>query len=131
MCRECVDELQRRRDCILDGLPGWPVIRPAGGWSLLLDVAALGFTPDGASRLLLDEAGIAATPMTGWGDAVAARHVRLVFSAEPLEPVQTLPERLASTKLAAAAVARRELETLDPGEGSLRRLTLALQLRER
>jgi len=100
--RDCVDELQRRRDCILEGLPGWPLIRPAGGWSLLFDVAALGFTPEEASRLLLDEAGIAATPMTGWGDAVAARHVRLVFSAEPLERLQTLPERLASTKLAAA-----------------------------
>jgi Aminotransferase class I and II len=73
--QECVDELQRRRDCIVDGLPGWPFIRPAGGWSLLLDVGALGSTPEEASRLLLEEAGIAATGMTGWGDAVAARHV--------------------------------------------------------
>jgi aspartate/methionine/tyrosine aminotransferase len=100
--QECVDELQRRRDCILDELPGWPFVRPAGGWSLLLDVAALGFTPEDASRLLLDEAGIAATAMTGWGDAVAARHVRFVFSAEPVERLETLPERLAGSKLAAA-----------------------------
>jgi aspartate/methionine/tyrosine aminotransferase len=100
--QECVDELQRRRDCILDGLPQWPFIRPAGGWSLLLDVAALGFTPEDASRLLLDEAGIAATSMTGWGDAVAARHVRFVFSAEPVERLRTIPERLAGTRIAAA-----------------------------
>ena len=100
--QECVDELQRRRDCILDGMGAWPFVRPAGGWSLLLDVAALGFTPEDASRLLLDQAGIAATSMTGWGDAVAARHVRFVFSAEPLERLRTLPERLAGTKLAAA-----------------------------
>lgn len=100
--QECVDELQRRRDCILEGLPQWPFIRPAGGWSLLLDVAALGFTPEDASRLLLDEAGIAATSMTGWGDAVAARHVRFVFSAEPVERLRTIPERLAGTRIAAA-----------------------------
>jgi aspartate/methionine/tyrosine aminotransferase len=100
--RECVDELQRRRDCILEGMRAWPFIRPAGGWSLLLDVGALGFTPEDASRLLLDEAAIAATGMTGWGDAVAARHVRFVFSAEPLERLATIPERLAGTKLAAA-----------------------------
>jgi hypothetical protein len=47
-------------------------------------------------------AALAPTAMTGWGDAVAARHVRFVFSAEPEERLQTLPERLASTKLAAA-----------------------------
>jgi N-succinyldiaminopimelate aminotransferase len=101
--RECVDELEGRRDCILEGLPEWPFIRPAGGWSLLLDVAALGFTPEDASRLLLEVAAIAATGMTGWGDAVAARHVRFVFSAEPLERLRTLPERLAATELATGA----------------------------
>ncbi len=99
--QECVDELQRRRDCIIEGLSEWPFIRPAGGWSLLLDVGALGFTPEEASRLLL-EAGIAATGMTGWGDTVAARHVRFVFSAESIDRLGTLPERLADTKLAAA-----------------------------
>jgi aspartate/methionine/tyrosine aminotransferase len=104
--QECVDELERRRDCILDGLPDWPFVRPAGGWSLLLDVAALGISPEEASRVLLDEAAIAATGMTGWGDSVAARHIRFVFSAEPLERLRTLPERLGETKLAAAAARR-------------------------
>lgn len=107
--QECVDELERRRDCILERLPEWPFIRPAGGWSLLLDVAALGSTPEDASRLLLEESAIAATGMTGWGDSVAARHVRFVFSAEPLGRLRTLPERLAGTKLAAAAAAQREV----------------------
>jgi N-succinyldiaminopimelate aminotransferase len=100
--RECVDELQRRRDCILEGFPGWPFVRPAGGWSLLLDVATLGFTPERASQLLLEESGIAATGMTGWGDAVGGRHVRFVFSAEGLERLRTLPERLAGKSLWAA-----------------------------
>lgn len=100
--QECVDDLQRRRDCILDGLSAWPFVRPTGGWSLLLDVAAMGFTPERASQLLLEESAVAATGMTGWGDAVGGRHVRFVFSAEGLERLRTLPERLQGTTLAAA-----------------------------
>ncbi len=103
---ECVAELERRRDTILSGLPDWPFVSPAGGWSLLLDVASLGFDPAGASRILLDDAKIAATAMSGWGDKVAARYVRFVFSAEPVERLQTIPDRVAGTKLA-EAVARR------------------------
>jgi N-succinyldiaminopimelate aminotransferase len=92
-------ELQRRRDAIFAALPGWPLVRPAGGWSLLLDVAALGAAPADASRVMLEEAGIAATAMTGWGAGVAARHVRLVFSAEPVERLAELT-RLRNTSLA-------------------------------
>jgi aspartate/methionine/tyrosine aminotransferase len=99
--RDSAVELQRRRDLILDAVresvPGLPAIRPAGGWSLLLDVTALGVDPATASRLLLRDGAIAATPMTGWGDEVAERHVRFVFSAEPVERLRTLPERLAAT----------------------------------
>ena len=97
---ECVAELERRRDVILEGLPDWPFVRPAGGWSLLLDVASLGFEAPEASRILLEEASIAATAMVGWGGPVAERHVRFVYSAEPLERLETIPERLAATRLA-------------------------------
>jgi aspartate/methionine/tyrosine aminotransferase len=103
--QECVDELEQRRDLLLDALPGWPFVRPAGGWSMLLDVASLGFEPREASQLLLEESAIAATGMTGWGDEVAARYVRFVFSAESQERLATIPERVAGTKLA-QAVAR-------------------------
>jgi aspartate/methionine/tyrosine aminotransferase len=96
---ECVAELELRRDVILEGLPQWPFVRPAGGWSLLLDVAALGFAPAEASRLLLDESAIAATGMVGWGGPVADRYVRFVFSAEPADRLATLPERLAGGSL--------------------------------
>ena len=102
---EAVTELERRRDVILEGLPEWPFVRPGGGWSLLLDVASLGFSPREASRLLLEEAAIAATGMVGWGGPVAERYVRFVFSAEPVERLQTIPERLARTPLAAAVEA--------------------------
>jgi aspartate/methionine/tyrosine aminotransferase len=98
----CVHELERRRDLILSALSGWPLVRPGGGWSLLMDVERLGFEAADASRLLLEQASIAATPMVGWGDAVAARHVRFVYSAEPLDRLESLPERLAATTLAGA-----------------------------
>ncbi len=93
---DSVAELTRRRDTILNALPGLPFVRPSGGWSLLLDVLGLGIDPQEASRSLLRDAAIAATPMTGWGATVAARHVRFVFSAEPVERLATLPERFAT-----------------------------------
>src|SRR5919197_2859607 len=67
---ECVAELERRRDTMLEALPGWPFLRPGGGWSMLLDVASRGVEPAEASRLLLEEMSVAATPMTGWGGDV-------------------------------------------------------------
>ena len=103
---ECVAELERRRDAMLSGLQDWPFVSPAGGWSLLLDVSSLGLEPAEASRILLDDAKIAATAMTGWGDEVAARYVRFVFSAEPVERLETIPERVAGTKLAEAVAGR-------------------------
>jgi len=103
---DCVAELERRRDAMIAGLAGWPLVSPGGGWSLLLDVAELGFDAPTASRLLLEESAIAATAMVGWGGPVAERHVRFVFSAEPLERIQTIPERLANGTLAAAVAGR-------------------------
>jgi N-succinyldiaminopimelate aminotransferase len=99
---ECVAELERRRDTVLEALPRWPFVRPAGGWSMLLDVASLGFDAAEASRLLLHESAVAATAMVGWGGELAARHVRFVYSAEPVERLATLGERVRGTRLAAA-----------------------------
>jgi aspartate/methionine/tyrosine aminotransferase len=99
---DCVTELERRRDAMLEGLSGWPFVKPAGGWSLLLNVASLGFEPEEASQLLLEESQIAATGMRGWGHKVAERYVRFVFSAEPVQRLEEIPERLAGGKLAAA-----------------------------
>jgi aspartate/methionine/tyrosine aminotransferase len=104
---DCVAELERRRDVMLDGLADWPFVRPGGGWSLLLDVSTLGFEAPEASRILLEEASIAATAMIGWGGPVAEKYVRFVYSAEPAERLETLPERLTATQLATAVGARR------------------------
>jgi aspartate/methionine/tyrosine aminotransferase len=103
---ECVAELERRRDTMLEGLPGWPFVKPAGGWSMLLDVSQLGIEPEEASRILLEDAQIAATGMRGWGGEIAERYIRFVFSAESVERLQEIPERVAHTKLAEAVAAR-------------------------
>ena len=85
---ETTAELQRRRDAIFEALPEHRLVRPAGGWSLLLEVD----DPAAASKAML-AAGVAATPMIGWGADVAARYVRFVFSAEPVERLATLRAR--------------------------------------
>ena len=97
---DCVADLQGRRDVILGALDGWPVIRPGGGWSLLIDAVELGTTAAELSRALLADAAIAATPMTGWGGEVADRHVRFVFSAESQDRLRTIGDRFAGTQLA-------------------------------
>ena len=86
-------EWQRRRDETLRQLEGLPAVRPAGAWSLLLDVAALGHDCVEVSERLLEQK-VAATPMRGWGGEVADRHVRFVFSNEPVERLALLGERV-------------------------------------
>jgi aspartate/methionine/tyrosine aminotransferase len=86
-------EWQRRRDETMGQLAGLPVIRPAGGWSLLLDVATLGQDPVEVSARLIEQK-VAVTPMVGWGGEVAARHIRFVFSNEPVERIALLGERV-------------------------------------
>lgn len=95
-------EWQRRRDETLRQLAGLPVIRPAGGWSLLLDVAALGLDCMEVSARLLAEK-VAATPMRGWGGEIANRHVRFVFSNEPVERLVLLGDRVRRALVAAGA----------------------------
>jgi aspartate/methionine/tyrosine aminotransferase len=86
-------EWQRRRDETMRQLEGLPAVTAAGGWSMLLDVAAMGDDPAALSACLLEQK-VAATPMTGWGGDVAARHLRFVFSREPVERLALLGERL-------------------------------------
>ncbi len=87
-------EWQRRRDTILHELAGFPLIKPQGGWSLLMDVAALGMSGAEASQRLLAKGKIAATAMTGWGSSRSDGYIRFVFSNEPVERLQGLRERV-------------------------------------
>jgi aspartate/methionine/tyrosine aminotransferase len=88
-----VGEWQRRRDSLLDQLEGLPAVRPAGGWSLLLDVDAVGASPPDLSEALVMRK-VAATPMTAWGERVSPRYIRFVYSNEPVERLSLLGERL-------------------------------------
>jgi N-succinyldiaminopimelate aminotransferase len=89
----CVAELQRRRDTVAEELRGLSFGLPAGGWSLLLDVAPFGL--DGArmsSRLL--EQGVCATGMAGWGERHGAQYIRFVYANEPVERLRGLGARV-------------------------------------
>jgi aspartate/methionine/tyrosine aminotransferase len=94
-------EYQRRRDETLRQLSGLPVVRPAGAWSLLLDVAALGLDCVEVSDRLLEQK-VAATPMRGWGGEIADRHVRFVFSNEPVDRLALLGTRVRAAITAAS-----------------------------
>ncbi|MES2956917.1 MAG: pyridoxal phosphate-dependent aminotransferase [Pseudomonadota bacterium] len=81
----CTAEWQARRDLLLSELQGdFAVVRPQGGWSLLIDMAPLGSNGREASRALLERAQIAATSMENWGLPDTSRYLRLVFANEPL-----------------------------------------------
>jgi aspartate/methionine/tyrosine aminotransferase len=86
-------EWERRRDEMLRQLEGRPVVPAAGGWSMLMDTRQLGIEPADLSQRLLAQK-VAATPMGGWGGDVAARHIRFVFSNEPVERLALLGERV-------------------------------------
>lgn len=88
-----VAEWQARRDLILRELDGLPMVRPDGGWSLLVNASALGLKAPELARRLLQHGRIAATPMTEWGQQVAPEYVRLVFAAEPTERLTGIGER--------------------------------------
>jgi len=83
---------QQRCETILDQLAGYPVVRPDGGWSLLLDTGPLGRTPAELSARLLERGKVAATPMDGWGPS-GTSYLRLVFANEPAERLATLGDR--------------------------------------
>ncbi len=87
-------EWQNRRDTLLQELDGFPIVKPQGGWSMLLDVSGFGLTGAQASQRLLDKGKIAATAMTGWGSERSANFVRFVFSNEPVSRLRGLRERV-------------------------------------
>jgi aspartate/methionine/tyrosine aminotransferase len=91
---ECVKEWEKRRDAIVSALCSkYEVIPAAGGWSMLLDVAALGMSSSEASRRLLERGKIAATYMRDWGRENSDQYVRLVFSNEPVPRLVDIRER--------------------------------------
>jgi aspartate/methionine/tyrosine aminotransferase len=90
---QAVAEWERRRDVTLEQLDGLPAVRSAGGWSLLMDVEALGHAPADLSMALAENK-VAATPMTVWGERVSPRYIRFVYSNEPVDRLALLGDRL-------------------------------------
>jgi aspartate/methionine/tyrosine aminotransferase len=92
--RAATAEWERRHDELVRQCEGLPLVPAHGGWSALLDAVASGVDAPELSRRLLEHK-VAATPMTdAWGGEVATRHVRLVFSNEPVERLAQLGARL-------------------------------------
>ncbi|MDT0268238.1 pyridoxal phosphate-dependent aminotransferase [Streptomyces sp. DSM 44915] len=81
-----------RAETVLAELAGYPLVRPGGGWSLLLDARQLGLDPGDLSERLLTRGKVAATPMTGWGPS-GERYLRLVFANEPPHRLAELGDR--------------------------------------
>ena len=90
---KAVGEFERRRDAVVEELDGLPVVTASGGWALLLDTEAMGISPPDASARLLEQK-VAATPMTVWGETVAPRYIRFVFSREPVARIRELGARV-------------------------------------
>jgi aspartate/methionine/tyrosine aminotransferase len=86
-------EWERRRDFMMSALADLPVIRPHGGWSMLIDTRSVGLEPPDASKLLLEHGKVAATPMTNWGPD-ADRYLRFVFANEAVARLHDIRERI-------------------------------------
>jgi len=89
-----VAEWQRRRDVMMEELAGLPVIRPGGGWCLLMNTSKLGLDPEIAAQKLLEDGKVATTPMRNWGSESADAYLRLVFANEPTVRLRSLRERI-------------------------------------
>jgi N-succinyldiaminopimelate aminotransferase len=89
-----VVEWQRRRDVIIEELNGLPVRSAGGGWSMLLDVGALGHTGEQAATLLLERGRLAATSMVNWGIKNGEQFIRFVFSNEPVPRLRGMGKRV-------------------------------------
>ncbi len=85
-----------RCEFILDQLSDYPLVRPHGGWSLLLDTTRMGLSAAKASQRLFDHGRVAATPMNGWGPS-GERYLRLVFANEPVERLRDIRDRFNAT----------------------------------
>jgi N-succinyldiaminopimelate aminotransferase len=86
--------LEERRNLLVDELAQFPIMRPDGGWSLLIDASQIGMTGAELSERLFDKAQIAATPMNGWGEINGAQYLRFVFANEPVERLKGIGARM-------------------------------------
>jgi aspartate/methionine/tyrosine aminotransferase len=86
---------RERAEVVLQQLADQPVVRPDGGWSLLVDTEPLGLSPAELGARLFERGRVAATPMTGWGPS-GGRYLRLVYANEPVDRLRDLGARFAA-----------------------------------
>jgi aspartate/methionine/tyrosine aminotransferase len=84
---------EKRRDEVLRQLDGMGVVKPGGGWSMLLNVSRWSIDAMEASRRLLQRGKVAVTPMNAWGDRNSSQYLRIVFSKEPTDRLRELRDR--------------------------------------
>ena len=91
--KDCLGIWEERRNATTQQLGQYAMVPAAGGWSQLLDVSPLGLTAAAAAQRLLEKGKVAVTPMTHWGNQNSSQFIRLVFSNEPVQRLNTLEER--------------------------------------
>ncbi len=84
---------RERAEQLCRELDDYPLIRPDGGWSILVDCGALGMSRAEASERLFTRGRVAATGMEGWGPS-GGRYIRLVFANEPIERLADIRSRV-------------------------------------
>lgn len=92
-----VDEYQRRRDLLVEGLddiPGIGCRRPQGAFYAFPNITAFGRSSEWMGDYLLEEANVAVLPGTAFGDG-GEGHLRLCF-ANSMERIETALGRIES-----------------------------------
>ncbi len=91
---------QHNRDVLLQGLasiPGLQAHAPEGGYFFIANIGELGVSSREFCEQLLEEEGVATTPMVAWGsDDFGSAHVRFIFTNEPEERLREAAGRLAA-----------------------------------
>jgi aspartate/methionine/tyrosine aminotransferase len=96
---ELVATFERNQQVLLEELADAPCVEPTpaeGGWWFLADVEETGLDAETFCKRALEQAGVALTPMRGWGsDDFGEHQVRFIFSNEPEDRVREAGQRIA------------------------------------
>lgn len=95
---EAVRSYERRRDVMHEevaSVPGVSAVKPEGGYYFLANIEELGVESPDFCVDLLDEKGVATSPMVAWGsDSFGWHHVRFIFTNEPEERLREAGRRI-------------------------------------
>lgn len=96
--QELVATFERNQTALLEELADAPGVDPVsaeGGYYLLADITGTGLDAQDFCLRALSEAGVALTPMPGWGsDDFGTHQVRFIFTNEPEERIREAGRRI-------------------------------------